>query len=221
MPGAMQAAAVDEPGVPGEELKGRRRDAADGGCLASNSADHSRGRRSAGASSAKDGLSLSEIGRILLKWKWLILACLLVAIFLGYVYSKTRVPLYEGTATIDLNPSQTNMGLSDLIQESLSSEDVRIPTEVARMQSNLVVFYTIKELALQHRGPFPDAFDHLPPDAGMDAFPPVQLQVMIGVGAWSTARDARSPGRTSSRSRIATRVRRWPRTCRTRSSRST
>ncbi len=133
-----------------------------------------------GASSAKDGLSLSEIGRILLKWKWLILACLLLSIFLGYVYSKTRIPLFEGSATIDLNPSQTNMGLSDLIQESLSSEDVRIPTEVARMQSNLVVFYTIKELALQHRGPFPKAFDRLSPDAGMDAFPPVQLQGMIG-----------------------------------------
>jgi succinoglycan biosynthesis transport protein ExoP len=99
---------------------------------------------------------------------------------LGYVYSKTRIPLFEGTATIDLNPSQTNMGLSDLIQESLSSEDVRIPTEVARMQSNLVVFYTIKELSLQHRGPFPTAFDHLSPDAGMEAFAPAQLQGMIG-----------------------------------------
>jgi polysaccharide biosynthesis transport protein len=133
-----------------------------------------------GPSSAKDGLSLTDIGRILLKWKWLILASLLVCVLLGYMYSKTRVPLFEGTATIDLNPSQTNMGLSDLIQESLSSEDVRIPTEVARMQSNLVVFYTIKELALQHRGPFPKAFDPMPPDAGVEAFPPAQLQMMIG-----------------------------------------
>jgi capsular exopolysaccharide synthesis family protein len=77
------------------------------------------------------------------------------------------------------------MGLSDLIQESLSSEDVRLPTEVARMQSNLVVFDTIKELAQQHRGPFPTAFEHLPPDAGMEAFPPAQLQAMIGsVRGW-------------------------------------
>jgi succinoglycan biosynthesis transport protein ExoP len=133
-----------------------------------------------GASSIKDGLSLADIARILLKWKWLILASLLVCVFLGYVYSKTRIPLFEGVATIDLNPSQTNMGLSDLIQESMSSEDVRIPTEVARMQSNLVVFYTIKELSLQHRGPFPKAFDHLSPDAGMEAFPPEKLQGMIG-----------------------------------------
>src|ERR1700743_2663153 len=129
---------------------------------------------------AREGLSLSDIGRILLKWKWLLLACLVGSVALGYMYSKTRVPMYEGTATVDLDPSQTNMGLSDLIQESLSSEDVRIPTEVARMQSNLVVFYAIRELALQHRGPFPTAFDHLSPDAGMDAFPAVQLQVMIG-----------------------------------------
>jgi polysaccharide biosynthesis transport protein len=132
------------------------------------------------SSSVKDGLSLSDIGAILFKWKWLILACLLIGVLLGYVYSKTRIPLYEGTATIDLNPSQTNMGLSDLIQESLSSEDVRVPTEVARMQSNLVVFETIKELAQEHRGPFPDAFTHFSPDAGMDALPQPLLQMMIG-----------------------------------------
>jgi capsular exopolysaccharide synthesis family protein len=130
--------------------------------------------------SGRDGLSLSDIGAILLKWKWLVLGCLLIGFVLGYVYSKTRIPLYEGSATIDLNPSQTNMGLSDLIQESLSSEDVRLPTEVARMQSNLVVFDTIKELAQQHRGPFPTAFDGLSPDAGMDAFPAAKLQAMIG-----------------------------------------
>jgi polysaccharide biosynthesis transport protein len=132
------------------------------------------------SASVKDGLSLSDIGAILLKWKLLVLASLLIGLLLGYAYSKRQIPLYEGTATIDLNPSQTNMGLSDLIQESLSSEDVRLPTEVARMTSNLVVFDTIKELAQQHRGPFPNAFDHLPPSAGMEAFPAAQLQMMIG-----------------------------------------
>jgi capsular exopolysaccharide synthesis family protein len=161
-----------------EETPERRREMVDGSQQIAPITAEAEGPLSTGG--AKDGLSLSEIGRILFKWKWLVLACLLLAILLGYVYSKTRVPLYEGTATIDLNPSQTNMGLSDLIQESLSSEDVRIPTEVARMQSNLVVFYAIRELALQHRGPFPNAFEHLRPDAGMDAFPPAQLQVMIG-----------------------------------------
>jgi capsular exopolysaccharide synthesis family protein len=129
---------------------------------------------------SREGLSLGDIGRILLKWKWLILACLLISLLLGYAYSKTRIPLYDGVATIDLNPSQTNMGLSDLIQQSLSSEDVRLPTEVARMQSNQVVFYTIKELAQEHRGPFPHAFDHLSANAGEEAFPAAELQGMIG-----------------------------------------
>ena len=132
------------------------------------------------AQGSREGLSLADIARILLKWKWLILACFLVSLLLGYAYSKTRIPLYDGVATIDLNPSQTNMGLSDLIQQSLSSEDVRLPTEVARMQSNQVVFYTIKELAQEHRGPFPHAFDHLPSNAGEDAFAPADLQGMIG-----------------------------------------
>src|SRR6201995_4898537 len=180
MPGAMQADAVDDPGVPGESGRdaGETPQMVDAPHHIAPIAVEAEGPL--GPSSAKDGLSLADIGRILLKWKWLMLACLLVGMLLGYIYSKTRVPLFEGTATIDLNPSQTNMGLSDLIQESLSSEDVRLPTEVARMQSNLVVFYTLKELALQHRGPFPNAFDHLPPDAGMEAFPPLQLQGMIG-----------------------------------------
>jgi capsular exopolysaccharide synthesis family protein len=176
----MRADAVDEPGVPGES----GRDAGETPQMVD--APHQiapigvEADGPLGPTSAKDGLSLSDIGRILLKWKWLVLASLLIGLVLGYVYSKTRVPLYQGTATIDLNPSQTNMGLSDLIQESLSSEDVRIPTEVARMQSNLVVFYTIKELALQHRGPFPNAFDHMSPDTGVEAFPPAELQGMIG-----------------------------------------
>ncbi len=133
-----------------------------------------------GPSAAAEGLSLADIGRVILKWKWLIVACVVVSLGLGYAYTKTRVPLYEGSATIDLNPSQTNMGLSDLIEQSLSSEDVRLPTEVARMRSNIVVYDTIRELALEHRGPFPHAFDHLPAHAGMEAFPQPEIQGMIG-----------------------------------------
>jgi capsular exopolysaccharide synthesis family protein len=132
------------------------------------------------ASTAREGLSLAEIGSILFKRRWLLLVCVGVALIVGYVYSKTRIPLYEGAATIDLNPSQTNVGLSDLIQESLSSEDTRMPTEVARMQSNRVIFQTIKDLAEQHRGPFPTLFDHRPADAGMDSFPAAELEGMIG-----------------------------------------
>lgn len=129
---------------------------------------------------ASDGLSLSDMWRIILKRKWVILALVVAFTGMGIVYSSTRVRLYEGMATVDLNPSSTNMGLSDLIEQSLSSEDVRLPTEIARMQSNLVVFGTIKRLALQHKGPFPHAFDHLSPSAGMDAFSAPELEGMIG-----------------------------------------
>lgn len=132
-----------------------------------------------GSAAAHEGLSLADIGRIILKWKWLILACVSIGLLVGYAYSKTRVPLYEGFATVDLNPSQTNTGLSDLISQSLSPDDVRVPTEIARMRSNIVVFTTIKELALEHRGPFPHAFDHLPRNAGIDAFSNVDAQSMI------------------------------------------
>jgi succinoglycan biosynthesis transport protein ExoP len=132
-----------------------------------------------GPGTAPEGLSLADIGRVILKWKWLILACFLVSLGIGYAYSKTRVPLYEGAAKVDLNPSQTNTGLSDLISQSLSPDDVRLPTEIARMRSNVVLFQTIKELSQEHRGPFPHAFDHLPPGAGTSAFPEPLVQGMI------------------------------------------
>src|ERR1700760_3951529 len=90
--------------------------------------------------SAHEGLTLSDLSRVILKWKWLILALVAIGTVLGYLYSRSQVRLYEAMATVDLNPSQTNMGLSDLIEQSLSSEDVRLPTEVVRMQSNVVVF---------------------------------------------------------------------------------
>ncbi len=132
-----------------------------------------------GSAGAHEGLSLADIGRVILKWKWMILACVVISLLLGYAYSKTRVPLYEGLATVDLNPSQTNSGLSDLISQSLSPDDVRLPTEIARMRSNIVVFATIRELALEHRGPFPHAFDQVPENAGMEAFPQEAAQGMI------------------------------------------
>jgi succinoglycan biosynthesis transport protein ExoP len=133
-----------------------------------------------GPRSPQDGLSLSDVSRIVLKWKWLILALTVIGLFLGYTYSRTRIRFYEATATVDLNPSQTNMGLSDLIEQSLSSEDVRLPTEIVRMQSNQVVFGTIRRLAEQHKGPFPHAFDNLPPNAGIESFPAPTLEGMIG-----------------------------------------
>jgi succinoglycan biosynthesis transport protein ExoP len=126
-----------------------------------------------------DGLTLVDLWHIFRKRIWIILALVAAFTALGAVYSSTRVRLYEGTATVDLNPSSTNMGLSDLIQESLSSEDVRLPTEVQRMQSNQVIFGTIKRLALEHKGPFPHLYDHLPASAGEEAFPAGEMEGMI------------------------------------------
>ncbi len=131
--------------------------------------------------SASEGLSLSDIWRVIFKRKLVILALVAVSLVLGWLYSSTRVRLYQASATVDLNPSSTNVGLSDLIQQSLSSEDVRLPTEIARMQDNLVIFGTIKQLAQHHKGPFPHAFDKLSANATMDAFSPGEVQGMIGL----------------------------------------
>jgi len=138
--------------------------------------------RSGANRGASEGLSLHDIWRIVLKRKWVILALTVIGTVLGSVYSATRVKMYEATATVDINPTATNLGISDLIEESLSSTEERMPTEIAHMSSNEVVFRTIKQLALQHKGPFPHEFDKLPnPQAAtIESFPPAIVQGMIG-----------------------------------------
>jgi succinoglycan biosynthesis transport protein ExoP len=134
----------------------------------------------AGPRSSGEGLSLNDIWRIVLKRKWVILALTIIGTVLGSIYSSTRISVYEASATVDINPTATNLGLSDLVEESLSSADERMPTEIAHMQSNEVVFRTIKELARDHRGPFPHAFDKMPDSATIDSFPAADVQGMIG-----------------------------------------
>jgi succinoglycan biosynthesis transport protein ExoP len=135
----------------------------------------------AGVRASSEGLSLHDIWRIVLKRKWVILALTLIGAVMGSVYSATRVRLYEATATVDINPTATNLGLSDLIEESLSSADERMPTEIAHMSSNEVVFRTIRKLSIQHKGPFPHAFDKLtdPQSATIESFPAAEVQGMI------------------------------------------
>ncbi len=130
--------------------------------------------------SSTEGLSLADIWRVIYKRKWVILALTVIGAVLGSIYSRTRVRLYEATATVDVNPSATNLGLSDLIQESLSSADERMPTELAHMQSNEVIFRTIQQLAHDHKGPFPHEFDKEPETATIDSMPAAQVQGMIG-----------------------------------------
>jgi succinoglycan biosynthesis transport protein ExoP len=134
----------------------------------------------AGPRSSGEGLSLNDIWRIVLKRKWVILALTIIGAVLGSIYSSTRIRMYEASATVDVNPTATNLGLSDLVEESLSSADERMPTEIAHMQSNEVIFRTIKELARDHKGPFPHAFDKMPESADIDSFPPADVQGMIG-----------------------------------------
>ncbi len=130
--------------------------------------------------SSTEGLSLADIWRVIFKRKWVILALTVIGAVLGSIYSRTRVRLYEATATVDVNPSATNLGLSDLIQESLSSADERMPTELAHMQSNEVIFRTIQQLSREHQGPFPHEFDKEPENATIDSMPAAQVQGMIG-----------------------------------------
>ena len=105
-----------------------------------------------GGRQTSDGLSLVDIWRIVLKRRWVILALTVIGAVLGSIYSGTRVRLFESTATVDVNPTATNLGLSDLIQETLSSADERMPTELAHMQSNEVIFRTFPACFRQDAG---------------------------------------------------------------------
>jgi polysaccharide biosynthesis transport protein len=131
--------------------------------------------------SAVAGRSLVDFRRVLFARKYLILIVVAVAIVLSIIYAQTRTPLYEATATAEVDlPRSESMGLSSAVA-SLYSDDATttVQTQAFRLTGHSLVYRAISELATDHRGPFPDAFKNLPSSSDEDSLPPVQRAEMI------------------------------------------
>ncbi len=104
----------------------------------------------------------TDIRKILIKRKWLILAGIVVGLAFAAVYILTTIPQYEALAVIDINSGkQSNIGISDLVQEEpggLEESLEKTATEIAIMQSDTVSLDVINTLNLYGVEPFSQVF---------------------------------------------------------------
>lgn len=127
------------------------------------------------------GRSVVDFRRVLFARKYLITIIVAAAIILSIIYAQTRTPLYEATATAEVDlPRSESMGLSTAVA-SLYSDDVTtaVQTQAFRLTGHSLVYRAISELASEHRGPFPDAFKNLATPSDEDSLPPGQRDTMI------------------------------------------
>ncbi len=129
----------------------------------------------------------SDVRKILIKRKWLILAGIVVGLAFAAVYILTTIPQYEAIALIDVNEGkQSNIGISDLVQEEqggLEASLVRIATEIAIMQSDTVSLDVINSLNLYRTEPFAQVFVRAPYHGTLS---PGQRKDILGIFKGST-----------------------------------
>ncbi len=111
-------------------------------------------------------LTPGDFRKLLIKRKWIIVACLVIGLAYAIFYIATTVPQYEAVSRIHIDLSRsTNIGIEDLIEQKLgggedSSE--KLQTEIRIMQSESVVMEVIDKLDLYHKRPFSELFKEHP-----------------------------------------------------------
>lgn len=136
----------------------------------------------------------SDIRKILIKRKWLILAGIVVGLAFAAVYILTTIPQYEALSLIDINTGkQSNIGISDLVQEQQGGLEAgleRTATEIAIMQSDTVSLDVINTLGLYNKEPFAQVFARKPFTGTLT---PEQRKEMLAIFKGST-KIATKPG---------------------------
>jgi capsular exopolysaccharide synthesis family protein len=123
--------------------------------------------------SASANRSLVDIRRVLFARKYLIIVVVALAILISFIYAQTRVPIYEATATAEVDlPRSESLGLSAAVG-SLYGEDTTttVETQAFRLAGRSLIYRAIAELAAENRGPFPDAFRNVQSPSDEDALP--------------------------------------------------
>ena len=111
---------------------------------------------------AQRQLTIADIRGTLSRRKWTILGCAAAVFALVAAYTYTRIPQYEGSARLQIDPSRsTNLGLDDAEKSEPGEVDGRVKTEIEIIQSNTVATQVIDSLKLYANPHF----------AGTDAVP--------------------------------------------------
>jgi succinoglycan biosynthesis transport protein ExoP len=125
--------------------------------------------------------TLIDIRRVLFTRKYLMLSIIVIAITLSIIYAKTRIPMFEATATAEIDTSRSqSIGMSDILGTSSESGANKVQTEALRIQGSSLIFRAVAELAAEHRGPYPDAFKNLTLPITEDSLPPAKRAAIVG-----------------------------------------
>lgn len=108
-----------------------------------------------------DEISITEIWRIFYRRKWVTVVTMLIVFGLSALYTFLRPPIYESTATLQIDPNRTaQMGMQDLLSGSLFSDGDRlIGSEIRVMESDTVAAMAVKEMNLVKSPNFMEAED--------------------------------------------------------------
>jgi capsular exopolysaccharide synthesis family protein len=123
----------------------------------------------------------ADIRKLLLKRKWVILACMVIGVAFAVYYIVTTVPEFEASARINIDLSRsTNIGLDNLIQQNLdySEPETQLQTQVEIMRSGTVAMSVINMLDLYHKRPFSHIFAQKPYDGTLT---PRQRDSLVGM----------------------------------------
>ena len=109
-------------------------------------------------------LSPSDFRKILIKRRWVILACFVLGVVVAAIITSLTVPVYESVARVDINPSQsTDIGISDLMENKIGSDTSnRLLTQVRILQSDSVIYAVIESQNLYTKKPFSEVFKSSP-----------------------------------------------------------
>jgi polysaccharide biosynthesis transport protein len=120
---------------------------------------------------SSDGLSVSEMIRVVRTRRTIVLVTFAVAVGLSILYSVFATRKYEGIGRLDIDPNRSSAtSLSDTLAQTLGDTEAstRVQTEMAVMQSDTVLLRVAKRLDLPHHAPFNTikSFRKSPPPPG-------------------------------------------------------
>jgi len=118
--------------------------------------------------------ALGEYLRVLIKRKWIIVACLATIFSLVAIASLRMTKIYEANGTIEINKPDASLNFQNSATFNLDYYDpTELETEIRILQSDLLALQVIRELNLDRRAGFGGA--SLPP-ASLDLAPdPLQV----------------------------------------------
>jgi capsular exopolysaccharide synthesis family protein len=127
-----------------------------------------------------------DVRRVLFAHKYLIIAIVALAVIVSFIYAKTRVPLFEATATAEIETSRNQgLGLSDLVGSSTENGTTQVQTEAFRLTGSSLIFRAVAELGVEGRGPFPKAFKGVSSPITEDSLPATARASIVGSVAGS------------------------------------